>query len=151
MPEPPPTDLQAMTAFAEKCDNFDDMIFGITIFYDAMMLLHRQQDEQLASDRRQIQQMIRTGLTASQQARELLEKVRHNPARADELSRFLFPSLNEHPQPAALRQRAGILAQTYTQMFPGRPRWQTLTSAETLHLLEHAADVLEEERHDTDS
>lgn len=128
-----------LNLFEKTIAEQEELLYGFALFFEGLTLLHAGQDAVLETHRKQFRNLIQTGSAEIQRARELLEEVRGNPIKISMVEQFAFHLGEGHPDPAGLRAKAKALVAAYGTLFPGRPREQALTGADTMKLLAAAS------------
>jgi hypothetical protein len=115
-----------------------DQLFGIYLYAKGLLLLYSDQADVREATQSSFQEILERGNSAIQAAETLLNKARINPSLVNDIQRFRFPPTSGHPMLDEMTSRAQILVRTYSQIFPGRRRYDEL-SADEHEALMHAA------------
>lgn len=130
---------QILKSFEEEIARQEELLYGIALFFEGISLLFAGQDAVLETYRKQFRNIIQIGNGTLQHAREVFAAAQRDPQKISLLELFAFRPGEGHPEPEVLAERARILARTYADLFPGRPREQAMTEDETLKLMEAAS------------
>ncbi|MDA1045271.1 MAG: hypothetical protein O3C57_08625 [Verrucomicrobia bacterium] len=122
----------------------EDILFGIALFYEGIVLLLARQTAVVETHRKQFRNIIQNGRRVLDWGKTLLIDVRKEKGKAALLRSFTFMPGHGHPEPERLVARAEMLVATYNTMFPGRGKEQALSEAETLALFEAASEKMAE-------
>lgn len=117
----------------------EDLLYGIALFFECVSLLFAGQAAVLETHRKQFRNIIQSGTTATDRARDLLAEARQDPRKVALVEQFAFRPAEGHPDPNALVTRARALVESYQELFPNRPRDQALTADDTLKLMDAAS------------
>lgn len=136
-----PADI--VKSFENELKAFEDVLYGVTLFFGGIELLYAGQEAVIETHRKQLRNIITAGRSVSQRATALLEEAKQDPRKAGVLREFDFTYCHGHPDPHNLRRRAEALVAAHQRLFPDRPRSQPLTEEETLRLVEEASRATE--------
>ncbi|MCE9614398.1 MAG: hypothetical protein K8T26_08985 [Lentisphaerae bacterium] len=128
-----------LAKFEKEIARQEELLYGIALFFEGISLLFAGQDAVLETYRKQFRNIIQTGSAATERARTLLDEARLDARKIAMVEQFVFRPGDGHPEPERLAARAQLLVETYTELFPKRPRDQALTPEETLRLVETAS------------
>lgn len=128
-----------LEAFAREIARHEDLIYGIALFFEGIALLHAGQDAVVETYRKQFRNIIQTGGSDVQRAHELLAEERRDSAKRRQVEQFSFHTGEGYADPPVLLERATRLLAAYESLFPGRPREESLSAADTLRLLDAAS------------
>lgn len=131
----------ALESFRNEIARQEEIVYGTALFYECVSLLHLNHQGIVETHRKQFRNIIQRGRDMIQRATKVLEEVRKDPSRMQELAAFRFAPCEGHARPLELAKRAETLAKTYNSLFPGRPRSQAFSKEETLRLIEEASAV----------
>ena len=139
----PKDGMPAVTAeFEKSIERQEDLMYGVALFFECISLLYAGQNALIETYRRQFRNIIQTGNDAAQRARGLLEQVKSGATEPSVLDNFRFSPCEGHPDPEKMLKRADILLQTYSRVFPDRPRSNPFSTEETLKLMECASEKI---------
>ena len=137
----PDKEAQELIHTFEKQVKFqEDILYGVALFFEGVSTLHEDQKEVVETYRTQFSNIIQLSSNMIAQATTLLEQAKKSPGKAALLKEFEFIPCQGHPDPDEMVTRARILVRTYGELFPTRPREQSFTEAEILHLMEAASE-----------
>ena len=139
---PKPSNEDFIKAFEKMIHGQEDLMYGVALFFECISLLHAGETALIETYRRQFRNIIQTGTGAAQHAMTLLDQVKRDPAQLVQLKSVKFFPCQGHPEPEKMQQRALLLLETYTKIFPGRSKSDPFTREETLKLIEASADSL---------
>ena len=128
-----------VNGFEAELARQDDILFGIALFYEGVVLLLARQPAVVETHRKQFRNIIQNGRRVLDWGRTLLGDVRKEKGKAALLRNFTFMPGHGHPEPEKLVERAEVLVATYNEMYPGRVRNEALSADETLALFEAAS------------
>lgn len=135
---------EVLGAFERDLARQEDLIYGVALFFECLTVLHADQPAVVETYRKQFRNIIQKGREMIVHAGVLLAEARQEPRKIHLLKQFTFSLCREHPAPAELVARAGLLVDTYTKIFPDRDRAKEFTREETFRLMEAAGLGLDE-------
>lgn len=130
---------EAISSFKKEIARQEDIIYGAALFFECLSLLHADQGAVIETHRKHFRNIIQKGREMTERATRLLEEVREDGRKIEQIKQFKFHACEGHPNPQEMEKRAGILVETYVRIFSGRPRDREFTSQETLRLIEEAS------------
>ncbi len=133
---------EILASFEREIVTQENILYGMALFYEGLSVLCSDSRETLASQETLFREMIRDGQETLDRARRLLEEARKDSQKVPLLTRFQFSLCEKHPTPAEMIRRARILAKTYDEVFPNRPREQPFAWEDVFRLMEAAAEKL---------
>lgn len=128
-----------MKEFEAELARQEDILFGIALFYESVILLQSPQVAVVETHRKQFRNIIRTGRRVLDWGNTLLEDVRKQKGKVALLRSYAFMPGHGHPEPEKLVARAEVLVKTYAEIFPGRTKGDALSEDEALSLFEAAS------------
>ncbi len=117
----------------------EDILFGIALFYEGVILLQARQVAVVETHRKQFRNIIQSGRRVLDWGNTLLEDVRKEKSNVALLRSYAFMPGHGHPEPEKLVARAQVLVETYAEVFPGRLKGDVLSEDESLSLFEAAS------------
>ncbi|MDA0989895.1 MAG: hypothetical protein O3A51_03990 [Verrucomicrobia bacterium] len=134
----------AIAAFMATIDRQEDILYGIALFYEGIILLFAGQPAIVETYRKEFRNIIQSASHTIEQAHALAERAATEADARAALSAFTFNPGAAHPYPKALVERATAMIDAYEALFPNRPRDQELSADETVRLVDAAAQQLGE-------
>ncbi|MFT5240243.1 MAG: hypothetical protein ACI9OU_000783 [Candidatus Promineifilaceae bacterium] len=122
----------------------EDILFGIALYYEGVVLLLARQADVVATYRKQFRNIIQNGRRVIDWGNSLLDDVRKSKGKSSLLRTFNFMPGHGHPEPEKLVARAQFLVTTYAELHPKRPKGEALNADETLALFEAASQRMGE-------
>lgn len=120
----------------------EDVLFGIALFYEGVILLQARQGAVVDTHRKQFRNIIQSGRRVVDWGNTLLADVRKEKGKVGLLRSYTFMPGHGHPEPEKLVARAQVLVETYCEVFPERSKGDALSEDETLMLFEEASQRL---------
>jgi hypothetical protein len=133
---------ESLDAFAAEIGRQQDLVYGAALFFECLTVLHDGQPAVIETYRKQYRNIISLGNATVDRANALLEAVRADDSRCNEVAAFSFTPFSAHPAPAEMVRRAETLISTYRQIFPERALSAEFTHGELLQLVDAASDAL---------
>ena len=131
-----------LSSFKKEIQEHEDYLFGITLFFEGICILYKEQPNVIEQNRISTENVQRRFQEAIEQARQLLNDAESDPPKIKLIERFQFPLTSGNRALDGVTQRAKILVGVYNDLFPARPRDIRRTEAESLRIMEAASDRL---------
>ena len=131
-----------LASFEREIGIQEDILYGVALLFEGMSLVYQDVPEIIESHRKEFGDIIENGRRMIEQARLLLEQAKKSSSKVDRLLQFVFAPCQGYPDAAEMTKRARILAKTYGEIFPSRPRSQAFTEEETFRLIEAASEKI---------
>jgi hypothetical protein len=125
--------------FEATIKKHEDQLFGIHLYCKEIKYLYSHDKNILNTTEYHFRNIMQRGEKTISEAKELSEKVKSGTEDIKALKKFKFPPIHG-PGLNKMTQRATLLAQTYKELFPGRPQERPLTEDERYLLLETATN-----------
>jgi len=127
----------SIDSFKERINNQEDLLFGITLFYQGIVQMWVADEAMLEMNRESYEQTSKRMNEAIKRAKHLLDQVQENSSKLSLLQEFEFPPTIEE-----MAKRSKILIEAYDDLFSGRPRETPLSEKENLQLMKVVSNRL---------
>lgn len=123
--------------FERELTRHDDLIFGVSLFFECLSLLFAGREDVIQSYRKQLRNVLQQGQQVSDTGRDLLRRLQQSDESAlDAARKFEFSLFLDGPE--KMETRCEILANAYRKTFPGRARNQPLKDDDVFLLVQTA-------------
>lgn len=128
-----------LVEFEAEIERQEELLYGIALFFEGVSLVFAGQHDVIETYRKQFRNVIQNGSAAAQRARDLLAAARQDARKIPLVEQYAFNPGEGYTDPPALVERARILVLIFKELYPDRPREESLTPDETLKLLDAAS------------